>query len=1048
MTDRFLATSEQARLGFFQRLTPDGTAYVEQIAFDVAGRLDQAHLAEGLRFVVRRHPVLASRFEFDGDELFQSIPAAADVPLHWLRAADYPELVTDKQFDWVAWGFEQLLPGAVSIESGPLTQVLVLEFDPERFIVLIGIHQLITDRLGKQLFLDELAAAYNSFRDFGTPPRLPMLSHGFADFSAQQIAYLNSNGYDSDLAFWKQQLEALVPLELPLDRPRPVRLQTGGHHNVADVGVPLESIHIFCQQHRITPYILYLSAVTLLLMRYTGQADHAVATLATNRDALHWRPVIGCFINTQITRLRASPETTGIDLLASAANTVWQGLEHRRLPFNEVIQQLEPNRQLNKMPISPVFFSMQPGGDLRLSLSGTTSSSLDEPPAFSGFDLDLRVAERGSALQLTVNFAADIFESDTITRLAGHFGTLLASLMAAPDQPIGDLPILSPAEAQRMLKTWNQTQMPLPVELGLNALFKARVQARPHKVAITYENLAGEKSSWTYKVLDERANQVSHLLLAYGVGPGDKVGLFLNRRPELLAAILGTIKAGAAYVPFDPDYPKSYLEFTLDDSGAKLLLTDAALADRVPPGHPAALLSDSLSQPRTDIEHAAVLDAAALPAYVIYTSGSTGKPKGVAIAQRSVANLVTYWGREFTPANLERVLFWTTISFDGSVFEIFVPLLMGGGMVLVESIFDLPELTVSDEVTLINAVPSAMLMLSEIGGMPRNLQAVTMGGESFPEGLAESLYLMPAMETIFNVYGPTEATVHSTTYRYPKQGAGPAYIGRPIANFEAYILDDRRKPVPIGVTGELYLGGIGLSTGYVKRPELTAEKFVAHPFATGEPRAGLRLYNTGDLVRYRPDGQIEFLGRKDQQVKVRGFRIELGQVESALREHPQVQEAVVAAVGQDVIDRYLVAHVVSEGQSSLSAAALKRHLLDIVPDYMVPSLFNFLDVFPLTANGKIDRAALPAVSRSIDSGQAGFDPPKTEMEERLASIWKQVIPVDRIDRQDDFFEIGGHSLNALQLVHLISADLKLSLPPLAIFEHPTLASQARLLEQE
>jgi amino acid adenylation domain-containing protein len=630
-------------------------------------------------------------------------------------------------------------------------------------------------------------------------------------------------------------------------------------------------------------------------------------------------------------------------------------------------------------------------------------------------------------------YAADLFNRAAIQRMLGHLETALQRLVEAPERPLSELSILTPAESDLLLLEWNRTDRDYPREKTLIELFEEQAMRTP-----TAEALVCGAKRLTYRELSERATQVAKRLRTLGVGNQSLVGICLERSEDMVAAILGTLQAGGAYVPLDPAYPKARLAFIAQDAGLRVLLTRRELRDLLP-------VTDTTLLCVEDIQS---IDDQAMPvppagpadlAYVLCTSGSTGQPKGVALEHRNAAALVS-WAREvFTPEEISGVLASTSICFDLSVFELFVPLSWGGKVILADNALALPGLPAANVVTLVNTVPSALRELLRIHGVPASVRVVNLVGEPLATALVEQLYRYTSVQKVYDLYGPTETTTYSTfALRQPGE---PPTIGRPLANEQVYILDKQMQPAPVGVPGDLYIGGAGLARGYLNRPELTAERFLAHPF-----QAGARLYKTGDIARWRDDGNLVFLGRSDHQVKIRGFRIELGEIESAIRSHPGVADAVVIAREDRPGEKRLAAYIVTRQEEKVAPEELRRATREKLPDYMTPASFVFLAKLPQTPNGKVDRRALPAPQEEPRDLNSGFVAPRTDLETRVAAVWSEVLGLSKIGAADNFFELGGHSLLDIQVISRLRASLNVELPLSCLFETPTVEALAAELD--
>ncbi len=702
---------------------------------------------------------------------------------------------------------------------------------------------------------------------------------------------------------------------------------------------------------------------------------------------------------------------------------------------------LQPERHLSHHPLFQVMFVFQNAPMPILELPGLTLSSLEIDRGTSQFDLKLSMTDQGSGLTGWLEYNTDLFGAATISRMSGHFQTLLEGIVANPEQKISALPLLTTAERQQLLVGWNEPHSYFE-DICIHQLFEAQVKQTPEAVAVAFEN-----QQLTYQELNHRANQLAHYLQAIGVKPETLVGICLERSVELVVGVLGILKAGGAYVPLDEAYPQERLEFMLEDAQVPVLLTQQQLLEKLPrqTGHVICLDLDLEEISWESEENPASRSTAENLAYVIYTSGSTGRPKGVQISHRAMLNFLTAMGQQLDITERDVLLAITTLSFDIAGLELFLPLSVGARTVLVsrEASSDgsqLLEQLSGANPTLMQATPATWQLLLEAGWQGSNHLKILCGGEALPSQLAKQLQERGA--ALWNLYGPTEATIWSAIYKVDSNDESPA-IGRPIANTEIYILDRHLQPVPVGVPGELHIGGAGLARGYLNRLELTAEKFIPHPFSD-DPCA--RLYKTGDLARYRPDGNIEFLGRLDYQVKIRGFRIELGEIETVLGQHPAVCQALVVAREDQPGDKRLVAYLVPNQPSPPSVRELRDFLQEKLPTYMVPAAFVILDALPLTPNGKVDRRTLPPPDTARPELGEAWVPPRTPTEESLVAIWAEVLGLEQVSIHDNFFELGGHSLLATQVISRVRDVLQLDLPVRTLFEMPTIAGLAERIE--
>ncbi|HEX6863967.1 MAG TPA: amino acid adenylation domain-containing protein, partial [Thermoanaerobaculia bacterium] len=895
-------------------------------------------------------------------------------------------------------------------------------------VLLLVVHHLIADFWSLAVLARELGRLYA-----GAPPAMQAdlgpAPLDFRDWVAWQEQRLAGPEGERLWSYWLERLAGELPqLDLPTDRPRPpVQSHRGGSLSLRLPADLAEGLRRFSRERQATLYVTLLTAFQVLLHRYTGQDDVLVGSPTAGRPVAEVEGTIGYFVNPVVLRAGFSAASGGGTLdgvLAEGKRTVLGALAHADLPLALLAERLQPVRDPSRPVLFQAMFVLQQARSaddeaLAAFAVGAEGAAMDlgglkiEPWPMeqrrSQFDLTLVAAQVAGGLGLSLQYNADLFDRPAMARLAGHYANLLAGMIENPAAGIYELPLLSPADREQVLRTWNNVGDTGAGPLAgwcLHQLFEAQAARTPEAEAL----VVGE-ARLTYRELDARAGRLARRLAALGVGPEVRVGVFAERSAEMVVALLAVLKAGGAYVPIDPAYPAERVAFLLEDSQPAVLLTRERMVQLDAAGEEGELTA---------------ADPGNL-AYLIYTSGSTGRPKAVAIEHRSAAAMVGWALGLFTPEELAGVIAATSICFDLSVFELFVPLARGGKIVLARNALELPDLPARGEITLINTVPSAMAELVRLRALPASARTVCLAGEPLPEALAEQIYAIPTVERLFNLYGPSEDTTYSTWSLVPR--SGPPSIGRPIAGSQAYVLGREGEPVPVGVAGELYLGGAGLARGYLNRPELTAAAFVPDPW--GGP--GERLYRTGDLVRWRASGELDFLGRIDHQVKMRGFRIELGEIEAALAAHLAVEEVAVLARG----DR-LVAYVVSN-----SPADLRGHLRERLPEFMVPSNFVLLPTLPRTPNGKLDRKALPAPERAVGAGRE----PGTPMEEMLAGIWTELLGVEAPGPEDSFFACGGHSLMAARLVARVRERLGTELPLAAVFEAPTLAGLAARIER-
>jgi amino acid adenylation domain-containing protein/non-ribosomal peptide synthase protein (TIGR01720 family) len=896
-------------------------------------------------------------------------------------------------------------------------RVRLIRLAGDDHVLTVTMHHIVTDGWSIGVLINDLSALYTAAVR-GERAALPALPVQYADFAAWQRKRLCGPALTERLEYWRRQLDGVPPLELPTDRPRPaVQTKNGAVRNVvipAEIATGLKELG---RQHDSTLFMTLVAACQLLFARWSGQDDVAVGTVVSGRERAELEPLVGFFVNTLVLRSTVDRGRTFAEFLAEVRETVLDAFSHQDVPFERVVDHLQPERDTSRSPLFQAMVLLQNAPNRTPDLPGLEVEGMDLPVVNASFDLLLQFAELdGSGLQATVNYNTDLFDATTIERMVGNLGALLAGVVAQPAVPVGRIDILTEAERHRVLVEWNDTDRSVP-PVVLPELFEAQVARTPDAVAVVHDG-----AELSYAELNRRANRLARVLVESGAGPERFVALALPRSAELIVALLAVLKAGAAYLPIDPAYPAERIEFMLDDAKPALLLTTGGVGlSGVRTPVPRLLLDDpELVAPLeqqcdgdlTDADRMGPLSPAH-PAYVIYTSGSTGRPKGVVVAHESVVDLAAWAALDFGRSGLSQVVASTSLNFDVSVFEIFCPLAVGGSIEVVSDVLALAEERADGwAASLISAVPSAFSQVLTQGAVAVSADVVVLAGEALPARVVRDIRAVLPDCRIANIYGPTEATVYATAWYSDGEDGGQAPpIGRPIANTRAYVLDAGLRPVPVGVPGELFLGGRGLARGYLNRPGLTADRFVADPF--GKP--GDRMYRTGDVVRWNAAGELDYLGRADHQVKVRGFRIELGEVEAALLRHEDVAEAVAVVRQEESGHQRLVAYLVLAASTAPATVELRSWLKRSLPEYMVPAQFVVLDRLPLNPNGKVDRRALPAPDAQ-PAPESQFVAPRTPVERELARIWCEVLGVDRIGVEDNFFSVGGDSILSIQVV--------------------------------
>jgi amino acid adenylation domain-containing protein len=1007
------ASFAQRRLWFLDRLEPNSSAYNIPLVTRLRGHLDVDALERALSTLTERHESLRTTFTVLQTVPHQLVhqPEPVSIPVVDLSAQ------ADAEQDALALADEESAR-PFDLIAGPLWRGTLLKLRDDEHILALTLHHGIADAWSVGIFYRELALLYGAIIE-GVDAELPELQIQYGDYASWQLQWMETGGLERQLGYWTSHLAGAPPiLELPTDHPRPPLQSYRGAK--ADAMLPTEllnQLRELGERENATLFMTLLAAYVTLLSRYTGADDIVVASPVANRNRLELEGLIGVFANTLALRVRLGGHPTFQQLLGRVREAVLDGFSNQDLPFEKLVEELNPPRHLSHTPVAQAMFVLHSTVERPVRLPGLDRDIVQTRRGTSKFDLALFTADGPDGLRCSFEYCTDLFEEATVNRMLGHYRTLLEAIVADPTRPVTELPLLSAGEQTQLIEDWNRTDVPYSGAC-LHELIAEQANRVPDSVAVEYGD-----DRLTYAELDRRANQLAHELIARGVKRGDLVGICLERSAELVVAMLGVLKSGAAYVPVDPGYPPERQAFLLRDAQVPLLVTESQLLDATPESAASTLCIDrdwSLCERRPVVRPSIEHDPEQL-AYVIYTSGSTGRPKGVEITHRSVVNLVEHMRRAPGLEEHDIVANVTTFAFDLSVPDFYLPLCHGASLVIVprEETIDgarLASRLASCGATFVQATPTTWQLLLDTGWAGDDRLKIVCGGEALPRSLANQLIVRGA--ALWHMYGPTETTVWSSVLRLGP-GDGPPPIGGPISNTSFYVLDPGGLPVPVGVVGELYIGGHGLARGYRSREALTAEKFVEDSFAT-EP--GRRLYRTGDLVRWRPNGTLDFVGRADHQVKLRGFRIELGEIESVLREHSAVRDAVVIPREDIAGDRRLVAYLIGEGPVP-DAMDLRAFLTPRLPAYMIPSAFAVLEALPLTPGGKIDRNALPAPDGASRATHA-YAPPTTELESALAAIWQRLLGVEQVGVDDDFFELGGHSLLAVQMVGAVEAELE------------------------
>ena len=1048
----------QQRLWFLNQLEPDNPFYNISGASYLTGSLNLAVLRRSFDALVQRHESLRTTFVTVNREPRQAIAPTLN---YTLPVIDLQAVPTAQQQGWVQQLATEEARRPFNLAQGPLLRLILLKLQPDKHVLFLTIHHTIADGWSRGILLRELAICYQALST-GQPIPLPQLAIQYGDFAVWQRQWLQGKELQIQLSYWQRQLADLPTLQLPSDRPRLAAQSYQGANQSQTLPRSLtKTLKATAQQEGITLSTLLLTVFKIFLHRYTGQVDLVVGSPVANRNRPEIEGLIGFFVNTLVLRSDLSGNPTSRELLKRVHQVTLGAYSHQDLPFERLVEELQPERDLGYNPLFQVVFHFQ---DASFQLQNSAMPDLKLPDlqlrnslndlGAAPFDISLNIEEVGDDLDVGLEYTTDLFDSATIASMLSHFQMLATNMVADLDQPIDQLPLITSAESQQLTTLWNQTQAAYGGAHCIHHLFDQQATRTPDAIAI-----ASTHQQITYRTLHQRAHQLAQHLQQLGVLPETLVGVYMERSIEMVVGLLAILKAGGAYIPLDPTYPTERLSFILKDSQASVLLTQPTLVDSLPEHTAPVVCLDANGRWEAQIANSEFrIPNSELPpsslAYTIYTSGSTGIPKGVAITHQSAVTLIHWATHFFAPAALAEVLASTSICFDLSIFELFVPLSCGGKVVLAENALHLPTLPTAHNVTLVNTVPSAIAQLLNLKSIPASVCAINLAGEALANELVQRLYQCPTIQQVFNLYGPSEDTTYTTAALIPPDNGQIPTIGGPIANTQVYILDRHLQPVPMGVPGELYISGEGLARGYRNRPALTAEKFIPNPF--GQPIEGdreeqiqipySRLYKTGDLARYRADGQIHFLGRRDDQVKIRGFRIELGEIGAVLDSLPAIREAATLAQIDEIGDQYLVAYVVLKPEATIGVKDLRAFLSERLPAFMVPTTFVLLEALPRTLNGKLDRRSLLRSTQVQPEVTTNFVAPRTLTEELLADLWGKALEHQQIGIYDNFFDQGGHSLLAIRLASQISQTLKVELSVLRLFKYPTIATLANHIE--
>lgn len=1054
--DQASLSFSQESLWFLQQLDPYNNAYHSTYLLKFTGGVNPRYLELALNELVRRHEPLRTLYPNQGGKPVQVIQPFQPFSLPQVDFSSLPE--KERQGAVQAYLTEHSNQ-PFDLHHGPSFRLALLHQAPGVDILFFCTHHVNSDAWSRQIFFRELTQAYEAFRR-GSTPSLPDLPVQYSDYATWQREWLSGNTLAAYIDHWKTILGGDLPvLQLPTDRPRPAMQSYRGIRYYFQIPRDISSrVKQFCQIEHLTPFQLLLSAYALLLMRYSGQEDIILGCPFANRARPELDGLMGLFVNTLPIRVKLSGNPSTRTFLRQIQALMLEAYPWQAAPFEALVSEISPERNLSRSPIFQVTINMRNVPKQQAGIEGLEIESFLRLDAPGPFDLSLEFDTRtDGSLDASLQYNPDLFDEATILHMVAHYQNLLAGILAGCDSPVSDLEMLTPFEKRHLLVDWNNTARDFRRQDSLQVIFEAQAANTPQAPAVAFGS-----NTLNYAELNRKANQLARHLLKLGVGRGIPVGLCMERSPDMVVAMLAIIKAGGAYVPLDPAYPPGRLEFMVRDTGIQVVVSLDRWVDTLPAGLFSGLKlvrmdsqADEISQ--HEAENPPCLAEPQDVAYIIYTSGSTGTPKGICIPQRAINRLV--WNTDYIQlSSHDRVAQASSMSFDAATFEVWGALLHGACLV------GIPQETLLSPLDLRQAIREQGIqvmflttaLFNQVASIAPDafatLRCLLFGGEAVTPSWVRQVLQAGPPQHLVHVYGPTETTTFATwqQVREVAEDAVTVPIGKPIANTSAYVLDKNLHPVPVGVTGELYLGGPGLAVGYHNRPELSSERFIPNPFRNEEKQAGFtdcdRLYRSGDLVRFKPDGSIEFVGRTDNQVKIRGFRIELGEIEAAIRQFPGVQQVTLLVRTDQPGEKRLVAYLVPSAGAGMDLEALREHLRARLPTYMLPAAFLILESFPLTANGKVDLHALPSPDYPLQ--EQHYLAPRNEIETRLVAIWKDVLGVEQVGVQDDFFELGGHSLMAVRLFERIESEFGQSLPLMMLFKNGTIEAISQALEDK
>lgn len=1024
------ASLNQEQFWLIDKLQPGNPAYNIPSLFYIDGPLNVKALTGGIQEIITRHDIFRTTFFNDGERLFQIVSEDAHSFFQAITVDTFRHPYPDGE---IHQKIQDEIKRPFDLETGPLLRAKLFCLGSRKYIFLIVMHHSITDLRSKELFASELSGLYRAFALNDTsPPPLP--AYQYKAYASWQNDWLRNQDCQSMIDYWKETLNGYSGyLNLPTDRPRPPVLKLSG--DAVRFHLPeafTRSLKTVISRRDTPLFPVLLTAYYILLYRYTGQQDIVAGVPLTNRRREQHKTIAGCFVNILPIAVSVSSRDTFSTLLHQVRLAMLGAHRNQEVPYNRIIRELALKRDVSFNPVFQTGFTFEPPMELELCDVSVRSAKVHNQGA--QLDLFFTLWEQDSEVHGFIEFNRELFDKATIQRLSGNYKTLLNEIITGAEHGINSLNILTDREKHQQLVLWNRTEVPVPEEPLVHRLFEIQERITPDSTAFACDGL-----ELTYQQLNTRANRLAHYLQTLGVGTGDLVGIYMDRSLDMVVALYAILKSGAAYVPLDPAFPGDRIAYMIDDTRLRIVLTQTQIVSQLAGNNAIKVLVDTIwpeinalpgSSPESDLSPENL-------AYVIYTSGSTGKPKGVQVPHRAAVNFLLSMKREPGITEQDTLLAVTTLSFDISVLELFLPQTTGAKTVIASQETasngeQLLSLINQSKTTVMQATPTTWYLLIAAGWEGSEGFKVLCGGEPMPQDLAQKLSRRSAH--VWNMYGPTETTVWSTCCQV-READSPVLVGKPIDNTQIYILNQDNQPNPVGVAGEMLIGGTGVTHGYLNRPGLTREKFIPDIF---NPSSGYPLYRTGDMACYLPDGSISVLGRIDNQIKLRGFRIELGEIEAVLESHSAIRQATTIVREDDPDDKRLVAYAVLHDGYVFSEIELRKYLRTKLPEYMVPSVFVQMDTMPLTLNGKIDRRALPMPERKRDTFGQDFVPPESGTERKLSEIWSRILKIDKVGTQDNFFDLGGNSLLSVQLVALLENTAGISIPIVTFYQYPTI----------